>query len=81
MTRLTTTEARNQFSDAINRVSYGGERIVLDRNGKGVAALISIEDLKLLEMLEDRADIEAAREALADKETVTWEDLKKELEL
>lgn len=81
MTRLTTTEARNQFSDAINRVSYGGERIVLDRNGKGVAALISIEDLKLLEMLEDRADIEATREALADKETVNWEDLKKELEL
>ncbi len=81
MTRLTTTEARNQFSDVINRVSYGGERIVLDRNGKEVAALVSIEDLRLLELLEDRMDAEAAREALADKETVNWEDLKKELEL
>lgn len=81
MTRLTTTEARNQLSDAINRVSYGGERIVLDRNGKGVAALVSIEDLELLEMLEDRMDIEAARKAMTDKETVSLADLKKELEL
>ncbi len=81
MTRLSTTEARNQFADAINRVSYRGERIVLDRNGKDVAALVSIEDLELLELLEDRMDIEAARKAMADKETVSWESLKKELEL
>lgn len=81
MNRLSTTEARNQFADAINRVSYGGERIVLDRNGKDVAALVSIDDLRLLELLEDRMDIEAARKALAEEETVSLADLKKELGL
>ncbi|MBA2662862.1 MAG: type II toxin-antitoxin system Phd/YefM family antitoxin [Bradymonadaceae bacterium] len=81
MVRITTTQARAQFADAINRVSYGGERIVLDRNGKDVAALVSIEDLELLQLLEDRIDVAAAKEALADGETINWEGLKKELEL
>ncbi|MFU8806446.1 MAG: type II toxin-antitoxin system Phd/YefM family antitoxin [Bradymonadaceae bacterium] len=80
MSRLTTTEARKNFADALNRVAYGGDRIILDRNGKTVAALISVEDLELLQMLEDRMDMDAAREALAEGETIDWEDFKKDLE-
>lgn len=78
MIRLSTSEARKQFADALNRVAYGSDRIVLERNGKDVAALISIEDLELLQLLEDRIDVEAAREALAEGETVRWEDFKRE---
>ena len=51
MTRLASGRVRQDFSDTINRVAYGGERIVLHRRGKDVAAVIPIDDLTLLEEL------------------------------
>lgn len=50
-TSLDATEARDAWSDTLNRAAYGKERLVLHRRGKPVAALIPIEDLKLLERL------------------------------
>jgi prevent-host-death family protein len=60
-------EIRNKMADALNRVAYQGERIVLERRGKGVAAIVSMDDLALLEELEDRLDLTEAREVLAEK--------------
>lgn len=40
------TEARAQLSDLINRVGYGGERIVLTRHGKPLVALVPAADLQ-----------------------------------
>ena len=68
MTTMSIAEARNNFADAINRVSYGGERVVFARRGKPVAALVSAEDLALLEKMEDTEDIRAARKALREYE-------------
>jgi prevent-host-death family protein len=34
------TEARAAFSELINRVGYGGERIILTRHGKPLVALV-----------------------------------------
>jgi len=62
-------------------VSYGRERIVLERRGKDVAALVSLEDLELLEELENRMDLEAARAALKEPGTIPWETVKKRLGL
>jgi prevent-host-death family protein len=59
-------EIRNRMADAINRVAYQGERIILERRGKGVAAIVSLEDLALLEALEDREDAKAAPKVLAE---------------
>ena len=59
-------EVRDNLADALNRVAYQGERIVLERRGKGVAVLVSMEDLALLEAIEDREDVKAARKVLAD---------------
>jgi prevent-host-death family protein len=70
-------DIRNQLADAINRVAYAGERIVLERRGKKVAALVSVEDLELLEEMEDQADIRAAKKALKEKGGITLEELKK----
>ena len=53
---------------AINRVSYGGERVLFARHGKPVAALISADDLALLQRLEDADDIRAATKALKEYE-------------
>ena len=59
-------EVRDNLADALNRVAYQGERIVLERRGKGVAVLVSMDDLALLEAVEDREDVKAARKVLAD---------------
>ena len=72
-------DIRNNLADAINRVAYAGERIILERRGKSVAALVSVEDLELLEQLEDEADIKAARKALKEKGGVTLKEIKKRL--
>ncbi|HEY8482745.1 MAG TPA: type II toxin-antitoxin system Phd/YefM family antitoxin [Spirillospora sp.] len=45
------TEARAQFADLVNRVAYTGEPVRLTRRGKVMAALVSPEDLELLEQL------------------------------
>ena len=70
-------DIRNNLADAINRVAYAGERIILERRGKGVAALVSVEDLALLEELEDQADIKAAKKALKEKGGITLDEYKK----
>ena len=64
MTTLSIAAARNSLADAINRVSYGGERVVFARRGKPVAALVSPEDLALLQRMEDAEDIRAAAKVL-----------------
>jgi prevent-host-death family protein len=64
MTTLSIAEARNNLADAINRVSYGGERVVFARRGKPVAALVSAEDLALLQRMEDAEDSRAAAKVL-----------------
>ena len=68
MTTLSIAEARNGLADAINRVSYGGERVIFARRGKPVAAVVSPGDLALLQRIEDDDDIRAARKALREYE-------------
>ncbi len=59
-------QIRNNMADMLNRVAYRGERIILERRGKGIAALVSMDDLALLEAIENREDAKAARKALAE---------------
>ena len=78
----TTSAARDNFADTINRVSYGRERIVIRRRGKEVAAVVPIEDLRLLEELEDRMDLTDAKAALKEagqKGSIPWARIKKDL--
>jgi prevent-host-death family protein len=78
------SEARGEFSELVNRAAYRHERVLLTRHGKPVAAIISADDLALLEALEDRDDLEAARAALADPEnaeSIPWEQVKADLGL
>ncbi|CAN5671809.1 hypothetical protein BH24ACT21_BH24ACT21_10440 [soil metagenome] len=44
-----THEAKTHLSEYLNRVHYRGERIVIERHGKPVAALVGMEDLERLE--------------------------------
>jgi prevent-host-death family protein len=43
------TQARAEFADLINRVVYGGERVVVTRHGKPIVALVAPAELERLE--------------------------------
>jgi prevent-host-death family protein len=60
------SKARQGFADTINRAAYGKERVVVRRRGKEIAAVVPIDDLRLLEELEDRINLADARAALAE---------------
>jgi len=64
MTTLSIVEARNNLADAINRVTYGGERVVFARRGKPVVALVSAADLAFLQRIDDAEDSRAAAKVL-----------------
>jgi prevent-host-death family protein len=82
MTSMPVTAARDDLADIVNRVAYGKERVCLTRHGKDVACLVSMEEAKLLALIEDRLDLSDALDALqesGEKGTVVWSDLKAEL--
>ena len=84
MGQVSTVDARKQISEIINRAAFGKERMILTRRGKELVAVVPIEDLKLLEALEDRIDLQDAWVSLSEvkkKGTVSWEKIKKELGL
>jgi prevent-host-death family protein len=45
-------EIKRNISTIVNRVAFGRERIILTSRGKPKAAVVSIEDLQKLKMLE-----------------------------
>lgn len=80
---MSISEARKQLAELVNRAAYRGERIALGRRGKKVAAIVSADDLDLLEALEDAADLRAIAQALANPEnaspSIPWKQIEKEL--
>ena len=68
MTTLSIAETRNNLTDAINKVAYAGERIIVARRGKPVAALVSPGDLEILRRIEDAEDIRDALKTIKEYE-------------
>lgn len=64
MATMTVAEAKNRFSDVLRRAEYGGERVIVERHGRPVAAIVSTDDLRRLEAAEEAADLRDARAAL-----------------
>jgi len=64
MANVTVANAKNHFSDLLRRAEYGGERVIVERHGKPVAVIVSTDDLKRLEALEDATDARDAEAAL-----------------
>jgi prevent-host-death family protein len=75
MIKVSASTARDGFPELITRAGYGGERIVVERRGKAIAAIISYADLERLEALEDVIDSALLRQAVAesDGESLTLE--------
>lgn len=78
--KLSTSSARQNFADIVNRAAYGHERVIVHRRKKPIAAVVPIADLELIERLEDRIDIAAARKRL-NEPTIPWAKVKKNLGL
>lgn len=89
MVHMPVSEFKNEIAETLNRVVYAGERVLLQRHGKDVAALVSMKEFKVLENIEemeDEIDLREARKALEEiksgKDTViSWDDAKKEFGL
>ena len=78
--RLPATKARERLAEVLNEVSVRGDRVILERHGKDVAAVISIKDLELLELLEDRYDLDLVKVALSEsEERIPWDQVKASL--
>ncbi|MEW6111523.1 MAG: type II toxin-antitoxin system Phd/YefM family antitoxin [Thermodesulfobacteriota bacterium] len=76
------TVEENRISDLIDRVAVEGDRLVVLREGKKVAAVAPLEDLVTLEELDDlleEAEIEAAREEARTEGTVPLAEVKTRL--
>ncbi len=84
MKRVTTAEIRRNMAELVNRAAYGGERFVVTRHGKGVAALVPLEDAALLERMRTRLaerDFEGALREIAEAGTVPWDEVRRDLDL
>lgn len=45
---ISSSDFRSNFSESLNRVRYGSDRLVICRNDKPVAALVNIDDLDII---------------------------------
>ncbi|MBI2844783.1 MAG: type II toxin-antitoxin system Phd/YefM family antitoxin [Armatimonadetes bacterium] len=88
MITVSSEEVRDGLGELINRVAYGGERIMVTRRGKKMVGIVSVEEMELLEAvldaIEDEIDIPLVKERLAEierGECVSLEHLKIELGL
>jgi len=82
-THVNTIDAKEGFSELINRVSHHKERIILTRRGNDIAAIVPLEDFFLLEQKQNKQDLEAALESLQEARnhgSMTLDDFKAEIE-
>lgn len=63
LARATVLDARDQFSEALQRAAQDKERVVIRRRRKPVAALVPLKDLRLLEKIEEHLDLKDFRAA------------------
>ncbi len=80
METISISDAREHLADLGNRVSLRGERLIVERRGKDLFALVSVEDLELLERIEDKLDLDAIR-AAKDEPAKPWAKVKKAMGL
>ena len=65
---ISAMQLRASIGDVLNRIQYRGERVVVERKGEPVAAIIGVADLRRLETLEAERELELvamAKELLA----------------
>lgn len=64
MDRISASDLRRDASEVISQVAYRGERVIVRRRGRDVAALVPMEDLQRIEALDDERDAKESERAL-----------------
>lgn len=78
MPRISVAEAKSHLSELLGRSAHGHERFVITKRDRPVAALVSLEDLAIIEQNEERqglatlvgrwSDFDEVAEAIGDLE-------------
>ncbi|HXF28737.1 MAG TPA: type II toxin-antitoxin system prevent-host-death family antitoxin [Chlamydiales bacterium] len=80
--KIPAKKARHDFTDISDNVAFHGERVIVTRNGRDLFAWVPISDLRTLQAMEDKADIEDAKKAEAyikKHGTISWSEMEKRL--
>ena len=78
---VTTRELRESLSEIVGRCAYGGDRFVIERHGKPLAAVVPIEDMFVAQLAEDQHDAAELKRTLEAGEldkTRPWSEIKSE---
>lgn len=59
MLKMSTVEARENFSEMINQAAYGNQRVVLTRRGKPLVAVVALQDLQNVNAVAEVEDSES----------------------
>ncbi len=84
MEPISTADARKNMAELVNRAAYGGERFVVTRHGKELVAIVPLADVTLLDRVRaflEARDFEAALREIAEAGTVSWDEVRRELDL
>lgn len=84
MKQVSTAETRKHMSELLNRAAYGGERFVVTRHGKELAAIVPLDEVTLLDRLRSllaRKEFEAAVAEVRTAGTRSWDDVRRELDV
>jgi prevent-host-death family protein len=85
--KMEATRVRRHFAEEMSKVAYGKQRLVIERNGKPLVAVVPMEEFLLLEeyieQLEERLDVAAYKHAKAEmrrtgEQPISWERFKRE---
>jgi prevent-host-death family protein len=81
-------EFRRDFSDLMNAVRFAHDTVKITRHGKTMGVLISEKEytkyIQLMNELEDTEDLQAAEKAVKEStedERISWEQVKKDLDI
>src|SRR5260221_8180397 len=86
-TKMEATKVRRNFAEEMSKVAFGKQRLLIERNGKPLVAVVPMEEFALLEeyveKLEDRLDLEAYKGAKAEmkrtgEKPIPWEQFKRD---
>lgn len=63
---ISTTDLRSEIKRVLNEVGYGQAQYVVEKFGEPTAAIINLEDFRLLQALKQQQAASTLRETLAD---------------
>jgi len=74
-------KAKEKFSEIVNEAGYKGERILVEKREKLLAVIISYDDYKKLEELEDMVESRVLEKALKKGKFYSLEEASRKLKI